>query len=534
MNKRSLILSGLTSSLGVFITKAIGILYVSPFTQIAGQQNTAFYSYGYTFYDFMLQLAIAGIPVASATLISRYVARNDIAMMLMVNRFIKRLLFLIGVVIFIILFVAAPWIVPFIIGFNASSTTFNIMVRVIRLVALAMFVTPILSSYRSFMQGLKEMRYFAASQVLEQIIRVSFLIGMSVLVVNVLQFDPIYSIYVAMLAASIAGIVAIIDLFIKERRIIRSFNIDKNALPKLPLRAFLSEVFNISIPFLIVSVLSNLEHMITLFGFNATLLSFQVAETEVTLLFTIIMFTTRKLISIPHVLALGFSIAIIPYISEAFILNNRKKMQTNINDAIETVFLIALPIIAGLFVFAREIYYVFYDNYAVIGGFVLQVSSIQALLTVISPVIVNILIVLQLRRRVVLSLTLAFLVKLIVFVPLMYWLGYIGAVVASIVSHIVLVGSNIAALQSTYRFSFARVRARLLLMFIAALIAAVIGHMFILLGWHNIVLHSRIETLLRLILSGGTLLGVYVATVWMFGLPQIYISQRRQKHAKSG
>ena len=181
MNKRSLILSGLTSSLGVFITKAIGILYVSPFTQIAGQQNTAFYSYGYTFYDFMLQLAIAGIPVASATLISRYVARNDIAMMLLVNRFMKRLLFVIGLVTFVVLFVAAPWIVPFIVGFNASLVTYEIMVRVIRLVAVAMFVTPILSSYRSFMQGLKEMRYFAASQVLEQIVRVAFCLELACL-----------------------------------------------------------------------------------------------------------------------------------------------------------------------------------------------------------------------------------------------------------------------------------------------------------------------------------------------------------------
>ena len=104
MNKRSLILSGLTSSLGIFITKAIGILYVSPFTQIAGQENTAFYSYGYTFYDFMLQLAIAGIPVAAATLIARYVAKNDIAMMLMINRFMKRVLFIVGIIFFILIY----------------------------------------------------------------------------------------------------------------------------------------------------------------------------------------------------------------------------------------------------------------------------------------------------------------------------------------------------------------------------------------------------------------------------------------------
>lgn len=534
MNKRSLILSGLTSSLGIFITKAIGILYVSPFTQIAGQQNTAFYSYGYTFYDFMLQLAIAGIPVASATLISRYIARNDIAMMLMVNRFMKRVLFIVGIISFVLIFIAAPWIVPFIIGFNASQSSFDITLNVIRLVAVAMFITPVLSSYRSFMQGMKEMRTYAASQVLEQLVRVAFLIGVSVLFVNVLNYDRIYAVYIAMTAASVAGVIAIVDLFIKERRIIKSLMVKDIEKPKLKVSAFLREIFNISIPFLIVSVLSNLEHMVTLFGFNSTMLNLGVSESDVTLLFTIIMFTTRKLISIPHVLALGFSIAIIPYISESFTLKQRTALRSHIYDAIETVLYIGLPMVTGLFVFSKEIYYIFYEDYALIGGFVLQISSIQALLSVVSPVLVNILIVLQLRRKVVFSLTLAFLIKLIVFVPFIYWLGYIGAVVASIVSHIVLVSYNLFTIRRNYGFNYSRVRSRFALMLVATLAMGLVGYTFLLLGWHNIVYHSRLETLIRMIVSGGLSLITYGVVTWMFGLPQMYILQRKQKHAQVG
>lgn len=533
MNKRSLILSGLTSSLGIFITKAIGILYVSPFTQIAGQQNTAFYSYGYTFYDFMLQLAIAGLPVAAATLISRYVAKNDYPMMLMINRFMKRVLFSVGILFFVTIYLTAPWIVPFIIGSQASASSYEITLIVIRFVALAMFITPVLSSYRSFMQGMKEMKIYASSQVLEQVVRVAFLLGISVLLVNVLNYDRITAVYVAMLAASIAGGVAIIDLYIKERRIIKKLNIAESSPIELNWVNFLKEIFAISLPFLIVSVLSNLEAMVTLFGFNNTMLAQGVKEVDVNILFTIIMFTTKKLTSIPHVLALGFSIAIIPYISEAFTLNKRQDLRNHIYDAIETVLFIGLPMVCGLFVFSEEIYYIFYLDYAFIGGEVLRTSSIQAILSVVSPVLVNILIVLQLRRKVVFSLTLAFLIKLLIFVPLIMLIGYQGAVVSSIVSHIALVGYNLNTIKKMYGFNYGRVRSRLVLMLVSTLGMAMIGYAFKFIGWHNILFDSRLLTFIKLTISGGLSLAAYGVITWMFGLPQMYILQRKKRHATS-
>ena len=42
--KQSLIAGALTSSAGIFISKALGLLYVVPFTAIAGEANMSFYS----------------------------------------------------------------------------------------------------------------------------------------------------------------------------------------------------------------------------------------------------------------------------------------------------------------------------------------------------------------------------------------------------------------------------------------------------------------------------------------------------------
>ena len=74
--KQSIIAGALTGTAGIFLTKAIGLLYVIPFKTIA-QGNTVFYSYAYTIYDYAYQISLSGMPFAVAALVAKYVARDD-------------------------------------------------------------------------------------------------------------------------------------------------------------------------------------------------------------------------------------------------------------------------------------------------------------------------------------------------------------------------------------------------------------------------------------------------------------------------
>ena len=67
--KHSLILGGLTSSAGIFISKAIGILYVTPFTMLATDANLVYYARAYNIYEIVLNVSIAGLPFAIATIL---------------------------------------------------------------------------------------------------------------------------------------------------------------------------------------------------------------------------------------------------------------------------------------------------------------------------------------------------------------------------------------------------------------------------------------------------------------------------------
>ncbi|HPW53688.1 MAG TPA: polysaccharide biosynthesis protein, partial [Erysipelotrichaceae bacterium] len=71
--KQSIVAGALTGSAGIFITKALSLLYVIPFNEIA-KEATVFYSYAYTVYDAVLQVCLSGLPFAIATLVAKYVA----------------------------------------------------------------------------------------------------------------------------------------------------------------------------------------------------------------------------------------------------------------------------------------------------------------------------------------------------------------------------------------------------------------------------------------------------------------------------
>ena len=83
--KQSFIIGSLTSSAGIFLSKAIGLFYVVPFTAIATENNMVFYTGAYNYYNILLQISSAGLPYAIAALIAKFASRNDYKSVLLVR-----------------------------------------------------------------------------------------------------------------------------------------------------------------------------------------------------------------------------------------------------------------------------------------------------------------------------------------------------------------------------------------------------------------------------------------------------------------
>ena len=162
--KKSIILSGLVGTGGLFVAKLIGIIYAIPFSSILGNvKYMGYYGQAYNIYSYVLNVFTAGFPFAIATMVSKYTVLDDPKTVLLVKKVSIAMLSLLGFVGMLLLMAFSGVLAPLMVAGDPT-----IMANVLRILAIALFFVPVLSAFRGYYQGLKEMGEYAFSQAFEQ------------------------------------------------------------------------------------------------------------------------------------------------------------------------------------------------------------------------------------------------------------------------------------------------------------------------------------------------------------------------------
>lgn len=520
--KHSLILGGLTSSAGVFISKAIGILYVTPFTMLATAENLSYYARAYNVYEIVLNVSIAGLPFAIATMVAKYTLKGQFKTVLLVRKLSTAILALMGFVAMIFLLLAAQPIAQFSVSGAADSLEVIRTRNVMMIMALAVFTVPLLNSYRGFYQGLKELKIYSFSQVLEQITRVSFLLGIGFLLVYILKFDAIWAVYAAIMSTSLSAVSSIVYFAIKDRKHLTEIKQKAKESDEVLTnqKEILKEMFYFSIPFLLNVFLNNSNNTINLLFFNKAMLMHGASLPEADLYYSMVMFTTNKLTSIPQVVAPGFITAIIPYVTTAFENKDLKQMQKHVLDSVETVFYITLPLAYFLFGISTEIYYVMYgaDSLAM-GGEVLRYNSITGILFNLAAISNALMMALRLRKQNLLISFGGVLLKFALFVPMIVWFGYKGSIYSNAINQLVLFLINMYLIKLNYKVHYKRTVRRVIFMFFGLMAMQLSFFALNAIGLY-VVDQGRFIALIELGVYGVVGVLAYLFTTSYFRLPQ--------------
>ena len=105
MKKNNFVQGAFIATLGIVITKILGILYVIPFYAIIGEKGGALYGYAYTLYLVFMAISSAGIPLAISKIISEYQALGYYDAKQRAFKIGKKIAITLGILCFIILFV---------------------------------------------------------------------------------------------------------------------------------------------------------------------------------------------------------------------------------------------------------------------------------------------------------------------------------------------------------------------------------------------------------------------------------------------
>lgn len=442
--KQSFILGALIGSAGIFITKFIGMIYVIPFNALVGEGNMAFYSYAYRTYSYILNVSSAGLPFAIASLVAKYMVKDDYDTVLIVRKISFYIMAIFGVVGMLGLIIISTPLAHIVSPLQADISYINTVRNCYCIISLALFFVPILSVYRGFYQGLKELTLYAKSQVVEQIVRVVFLLVSGFIAVYVFKTDRIVAIYFAVLSTSIAALATIIQFMMRDRVVFADLKGKQtHKATKEEIKEVLKELVQYAMPYMIVGILGYSYFIVDMLVFNRVM--GLRGEINSDLIYGIINMNVDKLTSIPMAVAPGFSAALIPYITSSYENKDYKQVNKHINDALITCLYLALPLTLVLVVLAEPIYYIFYGStYSSLGGEILRWYSLDGLSSTVAPVITSITMALGLRKQNMRNVTYGIAAKVILVVPMIYFLGYPGACLSSVI------GTMVGCLKNYY------------------------------------------------------------------------------------
>ena len=138
--KKSIVLSGLVGTGGLFVAKLIGIIYAIPFSHILGNVDyMGFYGQAYNIYSYVLNVFTAGFPFAIATMIAKYMVLDDKKTVLMIKRLSISMMALMGFAGMVLMMAFSGFLAPMMVAGDA-----RIMANVLRILSIAIFSPPTL------------------------------------------------------------------------------------------------------------------------------------------------------------------------------------------------------------------------------------------------------------------------------------------------------------------------------------------------------------------------------------------------------
>ena len=523
--KQSFIAGALTSSAGIFVSKALGLLYVSPLSRMAGADNTVFYSYGYTYYNILLQICSAGLPFAIAALVSKYATRNDYKTVLLLRKLAISIMLGMGFILCVtFLFIANP-LAKQALGAQASSADIDILVNVFRILVLSVLTVPFLSSFRCFWQGLKELKPYAFSQVLEQFVRVFSMLALGAFCVYVLQLDGVYAIYMAMFSTFLAAAVALIYYFKFDKANIGWVRRAARNQTKRPARAkkVVVELIAFGLPFAIASILGNSMDIVNNTFFMGEIVKVGYTQEEGMQILSMIQYQSLHLIAIPQVLATGFPSGIVPYMTSALERHDIKQLKRYIGECLDVVMYIGFPLCMCLCFLAKPIYSLFYGTQDLdLGASVLQWSTTVAIAGTFSPICTSMMMTLKMRGQVLIYLGITFAFKLISFFPMVQYMGWQGAILSSALASCVLIFLSLKAINNRFGMSYWKNILHLFKVMVCVVAMNGVFVIFDLLGIDGST-SGIVVNFLILALKGSLGILVYVWVSFLLHLPQVLL-----------
>lgn len=441
------------------VSKLIGMVYNIPFANILKEEGNGYYGRAQTIYALILLIATFSIPSAISKIMAERIEKGE-------YRNVKRIfdvsmiyVFAVGGMAALITYIFAPYMVK-----EVSNAVLSL-----RVLAPTIFLSGFLSVYRGYYQAYGNMVPTSISQIVEQFFNAVVSIAAALLFIQWATTKGMDSTGVARVGAAggtvgtgvavLAGLIYMMVIFRKERRKLNAKIAADTTGELLSYQQTFKLLLLIATPIIFSSFIYNVNVTLDMkifdwlytktAGGNEALVSAQYA-----------LYNRYYMVlaNVPIAMAAAVASAIIPRVSSAFALGERKTCRYRVQQSMELTTIMTLPCAVGFAVLAKPIvhllYYSLSEENADTVAMLLIFGGLSIVLYGISSVLNG---VLQGIGRVnipVISAAAALVLHVILLIPLMIYtnLGVYSLIIATLFYVIIIIIINSRAVKKELNY----------------------------------------------------------------------------------
>ncbi|MBR5783079.1 MAG: polysaccharide biosynthesis protein [Clostridia bacterium] len=338
------------------LAKIIGAIYKIPLNNMLGTVGTNYYNDGYQIYALLFVFSTAGIPVAIAKMVSESVATGRTNEP---KRIFKNSLLVFGIVGLVLSILLILFVEP-ISSMLLSGDTVNYCIAMI---APAIFFVAVSSVIKGYFQGYKDMRPSAYFQVIEAGFK---LVGLVIVILMIYRWnitDPVYLACGGILGVTFGSFAASLFMLMRFLREKDFGKYDPDGLPDNSNASIVKTIITLAIPIslssAVMSVTSTLDMIFVKFSLQRYgLANGMLAQDAVEMakdVYGAYIGSTSSLFNLPPTITITVGIAVLPFLTSAFVVGKMKEAHRNMRSAAKVVSLIAMPCALGMSVMSEGI-----------------------------------------------------------------------------------------------------------------------------------------------------------------------------------
>lgn len=354
--KQQTIIGGITV-LGItgLICKIVAVLYRIPLAWLIGEQGLGTYQLVFPTYNLLLTISSAGLPVAISRIVSYNLAKGDVRNTR--RTFKNALLILTGIgLVGTALMIAFRTFLSDRVGDPLTVSGFIAIAPSVALVCT-------MSAFRGFMQGLRNMKPTAISQLIEQLGKIVIALplayfGSKIGMGETGGINIGYAAAGALLGTSIGEGVALLFMFLvysRERHTLDAYQQNED-IPVSGWRQINKSLLSLAIPITIGACIIPLASFIDS-GMIVNLLvgGAGFARDAARAMYGRFSGYVITLINVPTALALAISMSMVPAISANVAKNDTQAVKRSTHAGLRMAFLLGLPCSFGMSILAKPI-----------------------------------------------------------------------------------------------------------------------------------------------------------------------------------